>query len=315
MRQDMKKENMSGKIRTTIITGAVGAALIAVGVLLGDPGVLGNLIIIAALMNIFPHFIYKYTDLMWVRNAEIHFPTFIRDLGDSVRTGMSLAEAIGVVAKSNYGKLSEEVTRMNNRLSWGTPFIRTVEIFEKRAEKSKIMTEAMKIIKESYQSGGDIVSTLDSVSNDILMMKEADAERSSLLKQQIFIMYGIFAIFLGVCVMIINIMVPMIESQPDALSSGNTFVMFTDPCRGNPIFVCGIFDMVNVFIGVPTEGIGSYYVALFFTAVIIQGFFIGLIVGQIGENSIVAGLKHSIIMVFASVGAFLFLAKLGMFVL
>jgi flagellar protein FlaJ len=309
----MKKEKTSSKVKTTIILAAVGAVLIVLGVLLNDPGVMGNLIILAVFINLFPHFIYKYTGMMWIRNAEIHFPTFIRDLGDSVRTGMSLAEAITVVSKSNYGKLSEEVIKMNNRLSWGTPFIRTVEIFEKRAAKSRIITEAMKIIKESYESGGDIVSTLDSVSNDILMMKEADAERSSLLKQQIFIMYGIFAIFLGVCVMIINIMVPMIESQPEVTTTGNTFIMFTDPCEFETIFVCAIFDYVNIFIGVPTVGIGSYYISLFFVAVIVQGFFIGLIVGQIGENSIVEGLKHSIIMVFAGVGVFLFLAKMGMF--
>jgi flagellar protein FlaJ len=311
----MKKEGMSSKMKTTIILAAAGALLIGVGILMGDSGVLGNLIIIAAIMNIFPYFIYKYTDMMWLKNAEVHFPTFIRDLGDSVRTGMSLAEAITVVSKSNYGKLSEEVIRMNNRLSWGTPFIRTVEIFEKKTKGSRIMTEAMKIIKESYESGGDIVSTLDSVSNNILMMKEADAERTSLLKQQIFIMYGIYAIFLGVCVMIINIMVPMIQSQPDVMTAGSTFMMFTDPCEVDTVFVCVIFDLVNVFIGVPTTGIGSYYVALFFTAVIIQGFFIGLIVGQIGENSIIAGFKHSIIMVFAGVGTFLFLAKMGMFVI
>ena len=128
----MQEKESHSKRNTTITLAVAGFAIVLIGIGIGDQGVLGNLIIIAVLMNFFPYFIYKYTGLLWIKNAEIHFPTFIRDLGDSVRTGMSLSEAIGIVSKSNYGKLSEEIIRMNNRLSWGTPFLRTIEIFEKR---------------------------------------------------------------------------------------------------------------------------------------------------------------------------------------
>jgi flagellar protein FlaJ len=51
---------------------------------------------------------------------------------------------------------------------------------------------------------------------------------------------------------------------------------------------------------------------MFFSVVIIQGIFTGLIAGQLGENSAVAGIKHSIIMVFVAVGVFFFLAKAGL---
>ena len=49
--------------------------------------------------------------------------------------------------------------------------------------------------------------------------------------------------------------------------------------------------------GIPL-GIANYYVAIFFYVVLIQGIFMGLIAGQLGENSITAGSKHSLIMAF-----------------
>jgi uncharacterized transporter YbjL len=45
----------------------------------------------------------------------------------------------------------------------------------------------------------------------------------------------------------------------------------------------------------------------------VQGIFTGLIAGQLGENSPISGVKHSIIMSFTAVGVFLFLAKIGLF--
>ena len=64
--------------------------------------------------------------------------------------------------------------------------------------------------------------------------------------------------------------------------------------------------------GAASEGLGCYYIAMFFSVVMVQGIFTGLIAGQLGENSAIAGVKHSIIMVFVAVGIFFFIAKTGM---
>ncbi len=297
--------------RTTIALIGIGVLLIGTGLVIGDSGVLGNLVIMAVIINTFPYFLNRYLRYLWIKSAEEHFPNFIRDLADSVRSGMALPEAISVVSRSNYGKLTEEIVKMNNRLSWGTPFLRALEIMENRLRDSKIISEALKIIRESYESGGNIVSTLDSISNDILMLREAEAERLSMVKQQIMIMYGIFVIFLAISIIIINIMVPMMSFQP-ALGEESMGFIFKNPCEGGIFFPCSLFAAINAVLGVPEGGIAPYYIALFFTTVMMEGLFIGLIAGQIGENSITAGFKHSLIMMFAAFGVFLFLIKLGM---
>ena len=282
----------------------------------GDFAILGNFLIISVIVGIVPYFLWRYTQLMWIKSIETQFPNFVRDLADSERSGMSLSEGIGIAAKANYGKLSPEVIKMYNRLSWGTPFLRVMEIFGQRVKQSKIIMEALNIIKQSYEGGGDISATLDAVSRDMVMLKEAEAERSSLVQEHVMIMYGIFFMFLGVSIMIIFVMVPMIQSQPTTSGSfssvGTLGFSFSDPCKNFDVPPCTMFSGICAMLGDIPPGISCYYIALFFSVVVIQGLFTGLIAGQLGENSAIAGIKHSIIMVFVAIGVFFFLAKTGM---
>ena len=59
-------------------------------------------------------------------------------------------------------------------------------------------------------------------------------------------------------------------------------------------------------------GATCYYNALFLIMVVVQGIFTGLVAGQIGENSIVAGFKHSLIMTFSGFGILMILFQTGM---
>lgn len=301
---------LNTKQKIITISLAVSIVLIVTGLMLGDPAVLGNLIIMASFTFVIPFFLYKYSRFMWLKSLESQFPNFVRDLADAKRSGMSFREAINITAKTSYGKLSVEIEEMKNRMSWGTPFIRVLDIFGKKVKDSKIITEALHIIKESHKSGGKVADTLNSIANDIIMLKEAEAERGSMVKQHVVIMYGIFFMFLGVSIMIISVMVPMIKTQPTFGEGGPLSLQFSDPCQDLGGFPCGLFSAICSIFTVP-EGIGCYYIALFFSVVMIQGLFTGLIAGQLGENSVIAGSKHSLIMIFSALGVFLFLAKTG----
>jgi flagellar protein FlaJ len=304
-------ESLTNKQKVIIAPSLVSIFLIITGIVIGDIPVLGNLVIISVFICIVPYFLFKYIQFLWIKGIEEQFPNFVRDLADSSRSGMSLPESIAIATKANYGKLSIEIQRMHNRLSWGTPFIRVLEIFHNNMKDSKLISEAVSIIRQSYETGGSIPNTLDSVSKDILMLKEAEAERSSLVREQVMIMYGLFFIFLGISVMIIFVMVPMLHSQAATTASMPGF-SFADPCEGGLLFPCGLFAGICAVLQI-SPGISCYYVAIFFSVVVIQGIFTGLIAGQLGENSPISGVKHSLIMSLISIGVFLFLAKMGMF--
>jgi flagellar protein FlaJ len=310
--------NLNPKQKIILISLTSSLMMVFIGLLTGDVAVIGNLLILSVIISVVPYFLWKYSKLMWLKSIENQFPNLVRDLADSERSGMSLSEAIKIASKANYGKLSLEVQKMHNRLSWGTPFLRVLEIFGNGVKESKIILETLNIIRQSYEGGGDIAATLDSVARDMVMLKEAEAERSSLVKEQVMLMYGIFFMFLGVAIMIIFVMVPMIQTQPQgsttSFSSGgaNLGFSFSNPCKGITFFPCGFFSGICSMLGNIPDGIGCYYIAMFFSVVVIQGIFTGLIAGQLGENSAVAGVKHSLIMVFIAIGVFFFLAKAGM---
>jgi len=304
---------MNTKNKIVTLSAVAAIILIAIGMLAGDFAVLGNLIVIAVFVSVVPLLLYKYSRLMFIKSVETQFPNFVRDLADSKRSGMSFREAVKISSKTNYGKLSPEIERMKNRMSWGTPFLRTLEIFGNDVRESKMINESLNIIKESFKSGGKVADTLESVATDMLMIKEAEAERGSMVREQVMIMYGIFFMFLVISVVIIFVMIPMIKSAP-VMAGANTpmGIQFIDPCENTKsVFPCSFFSGLCLVMGV-NQGLTCYYTALFFTVVVLQGFFMGLIAGQLGENSIIAGSKHSMIMVLAAISVFLFLIKAGL---
>jgi len=303
----------STKQKILTVSLGISIALIVIGLALGDVAILGNLVIISAFISVTPFFLYKYSHFMWIKSLESQFPNFVRDLADSKRSGMSLPGAIRITKKTNYGKLTPEIEKMSNRLSWGTPVLRTLEIFGYSVKDSKIITEAINIIKESYQSGGKIEYTLESLAADIVMIKEQEAEKTSMVRQHVMLMYGIFYMFMAVSIIIIFVMVPMIKTSPAGTEGSDQLmnIRFDNPCENSGmIFPCGIFDAVCSLLGHPA-GISCYYLAIFFTVTVIQGLLSGLIAGQLGESSVTAGTKHSLIMVFSAIGIFFFLAKAG----
>jgi flagellar protein FlaJ len=306
------KMKLQVKYRVLLASLIVAALLVLVTYLLvADTGTIGNVFVISLFIIVIPYFLYEYAEYIWLKSVEKQVPNFIRDLADSKRSGMSLPEAVHICSKTNYGKLTQEVNKMSNRLTWGTSFIRVIEIFNDRVRKSKIITEALEIIKEAYKSGGNITATLDSVAKDIRTLQDAEDQRKSLVRQHVMIMYAIFFIFLAVSITIIYVMVPMMQQQPETQTEALAF-QFVNPCPvGIAMFPCDAFlGICAVFDVLP--GISCYYIALFFFILIIQGIFSGLIAGQLGENSVIAGSKHSIIMVSAAISIFMFLAKLGM---
>lgn len=156
----MMNIKLTQKKKVTIISSVISAWFIIMGIISEDSGVLGNLIVLAMFAFIIPQFMYRYARYMWIKDLEQEFPNFIRGLADSIRSGMSFKEAIKIASKSRYGKLTEEVKGMNNRLQWGVDFMRVIDIFNERVKDSKMITESLAIIKESFKSGGTLLTRL-----------------------------------------------------------------------------------------------------------------------------------------------------------
>lgn len=303
------------KFETRKIPIVVAVALLVFGVIFfhNDAGVLGNIVLISMIVGVMPFVLLSYVEYHGIKSAEEQLPLFLRDLAESQKSGMNLPQALQIAVKTDYGVLSKEVKKMNDQLSWGIPLQEVLNRFSQRMHRSNLIGRAIRIINEAYSSGGNITDTMEATAVDVTLIKDAEKERRSLMTQHVTMMYAIYFIFLVIVLVLTKILLPMLQIGKE---TQGTFMAFQDPCSvcvgTSHLFCvsCSAFSLLCQMFGFGT-GINCYYKALFFSVIIVQGLFTGLIAGQIGENSAIAGAKHSLIMTGSGFGIFMIALRLG----
>ncbi len=239
-----------------------------------------GLLVAGALTAVLPILLVYYLDYVKVKQMELYLPDFLRDVAESVRAGMTLPRAFDNASKGDYGPLSKEMRKVAAQLSWGIPLEDALERLANKT-KSKLMRQALLIIIESYKSGGDIASILETVSTDVRTLKEIEMERKSKLSVYVISTYFIFFLFLGIILVLTK-----------------TFIPATPQLQGAAAILGG---------GSGTPMSEEDFRTIFFHLCLIEAFFAGLISGQMGEASVIAGIKHSIILVIITILAFQFI--------
>ena len=308
----MNKIRISKRFRFLLLSSAAASALIAFGLVSQDIGIIGNFIILATFMVATPQLLISYQTYRDLKDMEEKFPVFLRDMIENLRSGVAFHKSVITISRSDYGRLSPEVKKMAHQLTWGMTVDKVLNQFADRMKKSKRLYTSTKIIRESFLSGGDVVSTLESVANNVNLLQDSEKEKRSLLDQYVVLMYAISLIFIVIVVVINRLLIPIFQASADTLASET--IGLNNPCStctGFSCNVCGLFETTSqIYFGVQPGTTASYYTSLFFYMALIQSLFSGLIAGQISENSVTAGVKHSLIMVGITLGAFSILVKL-----
>jgi len=306
------KLNRERKILVATLLGSI--IFITLAALVGDLGILANAILLSTFVVAVPQFLFLYESYRNLKYMEEKFPVFLRDIIESLRSGMPLHKSIITSGAFDYGRLSVEIKKMTNQLTWGLPLDKVLDQFADRVKRSKRLFTSIKIIREAHLSGGDAVSTIETVANNSNILEEAEKERRSTLNQYVILMYAICFIFIGIVVAINNLMIPIFEVS-SATVGGGEVIGVTNPCLSCTdlsCIVCNLFQGTSAYIfSIDPTTIASYYIALFFFMSIIQAIFTGLVAGQIGENSVTAGIKHSLVLTSITFGTFYFLIYLG----
>lgn len=306
--------SISNRLKILFMTIGISLGIIIVGFLVSGKeeftGVFANLIILSTFIMAVPQFLISYQEYRAIKEMEAKFPTFLRDIIESLSAGLPLHKAILNVSKLDYGKFSVELRKAANQITWGIPVNRVLNQFADRVKRSKRMFTSLKLINESYTSGGDVISILNTVADNSNLLEDAEKERQSLLSQYVLLMYAISIMFIVIVVAISKLIMPIFsqtagsEEASEMIGLGNP----CDNCMGFECVPCSLYEGTSYYLfSIDPDNISAYYVSLFFYMSVMQAIFSGLVAGQIGDNSVTAGVKHSLIMVSITIGTFYFL--------
>jgi flagellar protein FlaJ len=263
---------MEKRLKTiAIINGAiVGMILLFNFLFLKEfPTIFSSVFIVAIIMLIAPLALIRYYDISKIKSLEDFFPQFMRDLVESVRSGMTLPQAIHSVSENDYGHLTQHVKKLDAQLNWGIPFDKALMNFSK-GTRSKLIRRISSTIIESHRFGGNITTVFEAISSTSIEIERLREERRLYLNSQLITGYVIFFVFLAVIIGLQQFLVPTLA---DVAVEEVTTAPQTEEA------------MINEYAGI------------FRNLIILQGLFAGLVIGKMAEGIIAAGIKHSLILV------------------
>jgi len=306
---------MKIKLRMEEITLILAIVIFLFGIIFfrHDIGLIGNFIIFSMLIILIPRSLKTFFYFQKIKKMEEIFPVFLQDLAEWQKAGLTLHEALKNASKIDYGKLTEEIKKIHIQLSWGIPLQEALRNFSERVKDSEIIRKAVEIIIESYQSGGNLEETMDSLAKNLSLIKEMHKERKTIMSQHVATMYIIYFIFLGISLGLLKSVLPiaameLFTGEFGGVKGQGKFIC--DVCSGLSCLPCTVFLGISKILALG-EGVAGYYKGLFFSMLLIQGIFTGLICGQITENSLKAGIRHSLILALIGLGIFMIAVRVG----
>ncbi len=264
-----KKFKMNLKV-LSIITICIGAPMLLFNFIYFSqhPEIYAILNLVAAVVILGVPLLYRYSEFKKIRKIEEMFPKYLDDIAENISAGMTLPQAIRATESIDYGVLTPYVREMASKVTWGITFEKIMEDFAKKTG-SKSMRRNVQTIIETHRSGGSMDTVLKSVGQSLIELERIKKERSASVYAQMINGYLIYIVFLGVMIGLSSVLVP-------AFRLGETLP-----------------DLQVVF------------VEIFRALIVIQGFFAGLAIGKMAEGTLIAGIKHSLVLVVVGYSAFL----------
>jgi len=161
-----------------------------------------DLILMAILSSLGPIGFYNYHKLRIKRKIEEKLPDFLREIGSSTSSGMTVFDAVRSASKRDYGPLTKEIRMMNAQLSWGISFKEALINFSKRL-KSPPVERAVLTINQALDMGGNTSETFYAAAKEIEQIKLVEQQRRSEMSMYSIVILLSFFVFLAV-ILIIN---------------------------------------------------------------------------------------------------------------
>jgi archaeal flagellar protein FlaJ len=200
-------------------------------------------------------------------SMEAGISTFLRDLTEVRKTGLSPEKCIESLSKREYGAFSKEIRKISSEISWGIPIKRVMMDFLKRT-KSWMTQIVMFLLVETIDVGGGTIAMIESLARFNNLTQEVDKEKKMSVRPYIMMPYLAAILLVATTVMMLG------------FTSGTLIAVPT----------------VAGQVAAPTKDM-SGITNIFITSVIFHSYIIGIVAGKISEESISSGFKHAAILV------------------
>jgi flagellar protein FlaJ len=191
--------------------------------------------------------------------------SFLRDLTEVRKTGLSPEKCIESLANRDYGEFSKELRKISSEISWGVPLRKVIMDFVKRT-RSWITQIVMFLLVETIDVGGGTIAMIESLARFNNLTQEVEKEKKMAVRPYIMMPYFAAILLVATTTMMIG-------------------------------FTSGTLGVAEIG---QTKDLGPM-ITTFVTSAIFHSYLIGLVAGKISEESISAGFKHAAILVIIAV--------------
>ena len=233
-------------------------------------------LVIAIMLGILPPGLIDLSDRRWRVAINDALPSFLRDVTEGIRTGMTFTKALESTTRRDYGVLSVELRRTFALISWGYSYRDALEDLARRVD-TPIMHHTTVLLNEVGYAGGKLGEILETVYEHIGEVQDLEQEKRRQVSPYVAVIYSSF----GVYIFLVFILFSTFFSQMETLRES-----------GAP-FGGGI-------------SVGTFFV-WFFHLSVIEGLIAGLVIGKISEGALAAGLKHAFSLILLAFIVFFFI--------
>lgn len=194
--------------------------------------------------------------------------SFLRDLTEVRKTGLSPEKCIESLSSRDYGTFSRELRKISSEITWGIPIKKVMMDFLHRT-RSWMVQIVMFLLVETIDVGGGTIEMIESLARFNNLTQEVEKEKKMSVRPYVMMPYLASILLVATTIMMMS---------------------FT---TGFGATTSGVSTSANAGKGLMQT--------IFMTAVIFNSYLIGIVAGKISEESVAAGFKHAAILVVISV--------------
>jgi len=199
-------------------------------------------------------------------DAESAMPSFLRDVTESRKIGLSPEKSIVHAAKRmGYGRFSEVLKLIRSQMEWGISIRKIFANVKRKIQTWPVLVNFL-ILTETIKIGGGSATALEILTEYSEKQKDVEVNKKSLLRP-----YVLLAFIWSVLIALTTTMVTMTVYALTQISLPGTTAMPFDVMQGQ--------------------------VNLFSIGIILQCWLSGFFVGKVNEGTLAAGFKYSAMLV------------------